>query len=104
MQPIDTALLAQVLKRYEGSRAYLHVEFCRGGFVRNVAAQVVQAQIRGDGPYRVALRCQEDGWVIMEELTHAQIPDGAGPLFLCAFEEDQRLSRALQIGLEPFSP
>ncbi len=104
MQPIDAQPVAAALKRFEGRRAYVHFEFCRGGFVRNLSADILEAHLRGEGPYRVALRCQGDGWVIMEELTHAELPRGKGPLFIGALEEDQRLSRALSISLEPFAP
>lgn len=103
MQPIEPAVVAAVLKRFEGQQVYLHFEFPRGGFIRNLTAEVEEAHLRGDGPYRVALRCRQDGWVIMEGLTHMAAVQGA-PLFLCAFESDQRLSQALQISRDPFAP
>lgn len=99
MQPIQPDLLGPCLRRFEGRRAYIHFEFCRGGFVRNMAAQVRTVSLRGDGPFRLGIHCEQDGWVVMQELTHF---DATGPvLFLGAFDEDQRLSRALQLSLEP---
>lgn len=102
MQPIDEAVITGILKGFEGSRVYMHFEFPRGGFVRNVSTAVTEAHLKGAGPYRVALRCEGDGWVIMEELTHFEATEH-GPLFLCALESDGRLSRTLQISREPFA-
>lgn len=79
------------------------MEFVRGGFVRNLAADVEEAVIRGEGPFRVALRCREAGWVVMEGLTHME-STAVEPLFLCALESDQRLAQVLQISPEPFAP
>jgi hypothetical protein len=101
--PFDDKQVVQALQRFVGERAYLHFEFCRGGFVRNAVVEVEDAQVRGEGPWRVALRCGTHGWVIMEGLTHMEIRPGA-PLFLGALESDQRLSQALQISREPFAP
>lgn len=110
MQPIQPEYAATALKRFEGNHVYVHFEFPRGGFLRNLTAEVEEAHLRGDGPYRVALRCRADGWVIMEGLTHMAAEEG-GRLFLGAFgddsspdKSDQRLSRALQISMEPFRP
>lgn len=102
MQPIDEAVIVSSLQGFEGSRVYLHFEFPVGGFVRNVSTTVSEAHLKGTGPYRVALRCEGDGWVMMEGLTHAVVPEN-GPLFLCALEEDGRLNRALQISRAPFA-
>ena len=103
MAPFDSEQVAQALRRFVGQRVYLHFEFCRGGFVRNAEVDVEDVQVRGEGPWRVALRCGTHGWVVMEDLTHMEIKPCA-PVFLGALESesDQRLSRALQISREPF--
>lgn len=103
MQPIRVEEVGAALKSFEGQGAYLHFEFARGGFIRNLTAQVEEVHLRGDGPYRVALRCKVDGWVIMEGLTHADLTQSA---YLClyALDNDQRLSHALQLSLKPFAP
>lgn len=101
MQPIDSTQLKSLLTGYAGRRTYLHYEFARGGFLRNIPVDIDEAVLRGDGPYRVALRCREHGWVIMEDLTHME---SGAHLFLCALESDQRLARALQLSPEPFAP
>jgi hypothetical protein len=103
VQPIEPAHIAASLRRYAGKQVYLHFEHSRGGFIRNLRAAVIEALMRGEGPYRVALRCQDDGWVIMEELTHMAV-ERDGTLCLYALDSDQKLSRALQISLEPFTP
>jgi hypothetical protein len=105
MEPIQAEQAVRALKRYAGRRIYLHFEFTRGGFVRNVAADVTEVHVRGEGPYRVALRCEGEGWVVMEGLTH--MAERAGePLFFGALDSDadQRLAHALQLSLEPFTP
>lgn len=103
MQPIRTEDLGAALKFFEGQQAYLHFEFARGGFVRNLTAQVEEAHLRGNGAYRVALRCKSDGWLVMEGLTHADLTQSSC-VCLYALDNDQRLSRALQLSLEPFAP
>lgn len=100
MEAIDGARARAVLDRYAGQVVYLHFEFARGGFVRNLKARVVEVALRGDGPYRVGIRCAENGWVVMEGLTHWAVAEGQ-PLFLCALEPDQRLAQALQLHLAP---
>jgi hypothetical protein len=102
VQPIQLEEVVNALKCFEGQRVYVHFELTRGGFIRNLAAQVVETHLRGEGSYRVALRCQEDGWVIMEGLTHVDLTHDAR-LFLYALDTDQRLSQALQLSLEPFA-
>lgn len=106
MQPLDPEILAPLVRGLAGQTVYLHCEVVPAGFLRNLKAEVQEAVLRGDEPpYRLALRCQGDGWVIMEGLTHMDVPRTEGaPLFLCGLESDQRLSRAIQISREPFAP
>ena len=104
LQPIDPQVVAGVLAAWAGRTAYLHQETVPGGFVRNIRIDIEEAVLRhGEASYRVALRCRGDAWVVMEGLTHMELTEGQ-PLFLCALESDQRLSRALQISAEPFRP
>lgn len=105
LQPIDADKVTAALRRFEGGRAYVHFEMTRGGFIRNLQADIESVALRGEGPYRVALKCRGDGWVIMEGLTHMDLPTG-GPLFLGALESesDQRLTQCLQLNVEPFAP
>lgn len=100
MEPIDASRLRQALAPYAGREVYLHVEFARGGFARNVKGRVISVALRGDGPYRVGLRCEEAGWVVMEGLTHWLAAEGQ-PLFLCGLDEEEKLDRALQLHFEP---
>lgn len=106
MKPIEAETVAQALQQFAGRRTYLHFEFPTGGFLRNLAAEIEEAHLRSDGAtYRVALRCKEHGWVMMEGLTHMSLQEGA-PLFLGALEDEpaQRLNRCIQLSKEPFTP
>lgn len=103
IRPIEAEKLAPVARRLSGSRVYLHIEVTPGGFLRNLAADIDEVVIRSDGPtYRVALRCGDDGWVVMEGLTHMSLRDGE-PLLLCRLEEEDRLTRVIQISEEVFA-
>lgn len=102
MQPIDPLVVSKALAAWTGRTAYIHQETVPGGFVRNVRVDIERAVLRGEEPpYRVALRCGGGAWVVTEGLTHMDLTEDQ-PLFLCALESDQRLSRALQISAEPF--
>lgn len=103
MQPINRTAAAAALRSLSGGHCFIHFEFTRGGFVRNLAADVEEALIRGDGPYRIGIRCKANGWVVMEGLTHMEIREGE-PLFFGTLESDQRLAQALQISREVFAP
>lgn len=101
-QPLDPQAVTQALQRLAGSRLYLHFEFTRGGFLRNLVADVEEAVLRGEGPYRVALRCREHGWVIMEGLTQMALsPD---LLVLGALDEEQKLAHLIQLSREAYRP
>lgn len=98
--PIDGEKLAQVLEGLRGRRVYLHMEVTPGGFLRNLAVDVNEAVVRCDGAtYRVALRCQNNGWVVMEGLTHMAAQAGE-PLLLGMLETEDRLTRVMQISAE----
>jgi hypothetical protein len=100
IRPIDGDELARALGRLSGRRVYLHVEVTPGGFVRNLAADVVEAVVRCDGPtWRLALRCGGHGWVVLEGLTHMTICTGE-PLQMCTLIEEDRLTRVIQISEE----
>ncbi len=104
MRPIfdDPAAVREALARFAGQTVYVHAECIPGGFVRNARLAVTSAQMRGEGRYRVALRCDDDAWVRWEDLTHWEM-DGQGRLLLLAFgDAEQRLSRTLELSLKPF--
>lgn len=103
VRPIDEEELAPMLLRLGGRKVYLHVEVTPGGFLRNLAAQVKEAVLRSSGStWRIALRCEEHGWVVMEGLTHMSVQSGE-PLLLCTLEEEDRLTRVIQISEEAFA-
>jgi len=98
----DPAAAQAALDRFAGQAVYVHAELIPGGFLRNMRVQVDQAYLRGGDACRVALRCSGDAWVRMEDLTHWEI-DAEGRLIFCAFgDEQQRLSRTLEVSLRPF--
>ena len=104
MRPIhdDPAAVRAALARFAGQGVYVHAECIPGGFVRNARFEVAAAELRGEGRYRVALRCQEGAWVRLEDLTHWEL-DPQGRLMLLAFgDAEQRLSRTLELSLQPF--
>lgn len=105
MQPIqgNVAAVEAALDVFVGRHVWVHAEWIPGGFLRNMHVDVVQAYVRGGGPgYRVALRCGQDAWVRIEDVTH-WVVDEAGRLCLLAFgDEQQRLSRTLEISAQPF--
>lgn len=103
VRPIDAAELTRELRRLCGHQVYLHMEVTPGGFLRNLRTELHEVVLRSDGPtYRLALRCAEDGWVVLEGLTHMSLQGGA-PLLLGTLEGEDRLTRAIQISEEAFA-
>lgn len=103
VRPIDPVELTQALRRLTGHQVYFHLEVTPGGFLRNLHADLEEVVLRSDGPtYRVALRCSEDGWVVLEGLTHMALQAGA-PVLLCTLEGEDRMTRAIQISEEAFA-
>jgi len=100
MRPIEIERLETLLQEYEGRFPYIHVEVTPGAFVRNARVQVAKAYARGSGPYRVALRLEDDGWIRAEGLTH--MADEPGRLLLAGHDELGRLTCALQLSTERF--
>lgn len=101
MQPINPSELESLLRPFEGRTAYLHVEVTPGAFVRNVLAQVEKTHVAGAGPYRVALKLAEHGWVRVEGLTH-RARDEQERLLLAGHDDKGRLTTALQLSRTPF--
>lgn len=106
VRPIDAAELTQALRLLAGQSLYLHMEVTPGGFLRNLRAEIEEAVLRCDGPtYRLALRCVEHGWVVLEGLTHMALQAGAPfmparGLLLCTLEGEDRMTRVIQISKE----
>jgi hypothetical protein len=112
MQPIIASQIEPVLRRYEGQTIYLHVEVpdygnfhkleAPGAFARNIKALIIQSFIAGSGPYRVALKIADDGWIRVEGLTHFVI-DEKERLIIAGHDNEGRLTVGLEINGEPFS-
>ncbi len=101
MISIVSADVAAALAEYRGQEAYVHSEATSYAFVRNFRIKITDTGIAGDGPYRVALRFEGQGWLRMEGLTHYEI-DGQGRLLLAGHDEQGRMNVALELGKEPF--
>lgn len=101
MQHIQMEELKLHLRSYEGKQVYVHVEVTPGAFVRNVKVHIAQTYANGNGPYRVALRLEDDGWIRVEGLTHLTI-DAEGRLIVAGHDEKGRLTAALELSIEPF--
>lgn len=101
MQAIDRQGLAEALAAYRGQDAYVHSEATSHMFVRNFRIRITDTGIAGDGPFRLALRFDDRGWLRMEGLTHYEI-DGQGRLLLAGHDEQGRMYVALELGKEPF--
>lgn len=103
LRPIDAVELTQAVRRFSGHHVYLHLEVTPGCFLRNLHADLEEVVLRCDGAtYRIALRCSDNGWVVLEGLTHMVIADGA-PLLLGTLEGEDRLTRVIQISKEAFA-
>lgn len=101
MKPIVSAELAVALAAYRGQDAYVHSEATSHVFVRNFRVRITDTGIAGEGPFRLALRFEERGWLRMEGLTHYEI-DEQGRLLLAGHDEQGRMYVALELGKEPF--
>lgn len=99
VRPIDAAELTQALRLLAGQSVYLHMEVTPGGFLRNLRTELNEAVLRCDGAtYRLALRCVEHGWVVLEGLTHMAVQDDV--LLICTLEGEDRMTRVLEISKE----
>lgn len=101
MQPIIASELESNLRQYEGHTVYLHVEVTPGAFVRNMKTLILKSYAAGTGPFRVALKLPDHGWVRVEGLTHG-LMDEKERLILAGHDDNGRLTAALEISREPF--
>lgn len=102
MIPIDRQHTEAELRKFVGAEVYVHSEATSFVFVRNFKVKVTEAHVKGEGPYRVALRFEDRGWLRMEALTHAEA-DGSGRLLLAGYDDRGRMNVALHLGKEPFA-
>ncbi|MCL6458813.1 MAG: YojF family protein [Gorillibacterium sp.] len=94
-------LVEAELQTFVGVDVFIHSEATSFVFVRNFKVTVTHAFIAGEGPFRVALRFDNYGWLRMEELTHYEI-DGDNRLLLAGYDDRGRMNVALHLGKEPF--
>lgn len=114
MEPIKKSLVQSVLDSFLNREVYLHLETTNGAYaahsqesnmpvgayLRNGRICFGQGDIRGDGPYRVALKL-ELGWVYAEGLTDFELGQ-AGQLLLAGHDQEGRLAVALELSFSPF--
>lgn len=101
MLRIDKKIVENALQAYQGRKVFIHAEVIPGGFLRNVSVEVIQSYIAGDGPFRVALRTEDEGWIRMEGLTDYEIDD-QGRLLIAGHDDQGRITTALELSLSPF--
>lgn len=104
MITIDKKQVEAELRKFVGDRVFVHCEATSYVFVRNFRLQITEAHIAGEGPgpFRVALRFDETGWLRIEGLTHYE-KDAQGRLLLAGLDERGRMEAALHLGREVFS-
>lgn len=101
MRRIDKKIVENALQAYQGCKAFIHAEVIPGGFLRNISVQIIQSYIAGEGPYRVALRTEDEGWIRMEGLTDYEI-DEQGRLLIAGHDDQGRITTVFELSLSPF--
>ena len=101
MKEIITSEVEAALRSYRGQDAYIHSEATSFVFARNFRVRITDTAVAGEGPYRVGIRFEGQGWIRAEALTHYEI-DAQGRLLLAGHDEQGRMHVALELGKEPF--
>lgn len=102
MNPINQREVENLLRMFIGEEIYVHSEATSYVFVRNFKVKLTQAYAAGEGPFRVALRFDQIGWLRMEALTHYEL-DEEGRLLLAGYDDRGRMNVALHLGKGPFA-
>ncbi|TCN01211.1 uncharacterized protein DUF1806 [Paenibacillus sp. BK033] len=102
MNPINPLEAEDLLRTFTGEEIYVHSEATSYVFVRNFKVKLAQAFVAGEGPFRIALRFDQIGWLRMEALTHCEL-DAKGRLLLAGYDDRGRMNVALHLGKEPFA-
>ncbi|WP_139993927.1 DUF1806 family protein [Paenibacillus paridis] len=93
--------LDAAFRAFIAQELYVHSEATSYLFVRNFKVQLEEAFIAGEGPYRIALKFDGQGWLRMEALTHFE-ETAEGRLLLAGYDDLGRMNVALHLGKEPF--
>mgnify|MGYP001293291201 CR=1 FL=1 len=101
MKEIMKSEVEAALAAYRGQEAYVHSEATSFVFARNFRIRIADTAVVGEGPYRVGIRFEGQGWIRAESLTHYEI-DEQGRLLLAGHDEQGRMHVALELGKEPF--
>ncbi|WP_199620836.1 DUF1806 family protein [Paenibacillus alkalitolerans] len=101
MKKINKTEVHKELQAFVGQDAYIHSEATSFVFVRNFRISITECHIAGEGPYRVAIRFERNGWLRTEGLTHYEI-DEQGRLLLAGYDDRGRMNVALELGKEAF--
>ncbi|AXF57560.1 DUF1806 family protein [Salicibibacter kimchii] len=114
LKNIQTDVVQPLLDVFNGQEVYVHFELTNGayaayrngkfhaagGYVRNARLNVLHGKIKGEDPYRVGLKT-EDGWIFAEGLSMFEHKENES-LYLYGFDEQGKLSVALQLSTIPF--
>ncbi|MFC0215656.1 DUF1806 family protein [Paenibacillus chartarius] len=101
MQLIDRKRLETALSSFAGATVFTHIEVTPGGFARNIPVHIIETYLHGEGPYRAALRLEEQGWIRVEGLTH-MVLDENGRLLLAGHDAEGKLTTALELSRTRF--
>ncbi|OMF38741.1 hypothetical protein BK133_00595 [Paenibacillus sp. FSL H8-0548] len=101
MNKISQHELNAALQSFITEEVYIHSEATSFIFVRNFKINLKEAFVAGEGPFRVALRFDGQGWLRIEALTHYEITKN-GQLLLAGYDDIGRMNVALHLGKEPF--
>jgi hypothetical protein len=102
MKPIDRQTVLSAVESFLGVQVYVHFE-APGSIFRNALCVFSEAGIKGEGPYRLALRSKDGSvWIRMEGLIDYDV-DEQGRLFIAEHDDVGRLIRGVTLSRHPLS-
>lgn len=107
--------VVHALKRFAGGEVFLHLELTMGAYakrrgidhpagvlMRNGRVISDSLQLLGNVPYRLGMTT-DDGYVLVEGLTHWRLDAASGVLGLYALAQDEKLGAAVLLSQTPLS-
>lgn len=102
LEPIRPERVRERLSRWLTQDVYVHVEVNPGAYWRNGRARLLRSHVKGEGPYRVFLELDNGvGLIHVDDLTHMELSEDT--VVCVGFDEHQRLARAIEVAVRPFS-
>jgi hypothetical protein len=102
MIPLHPETVLRQLEQWKGKDVYIHLEVNPEAYIRNAKVELIEAHVKGDGPYRVFLELgQERGLIQINGITHMSVDEN---MVICTGYDDQnRLAQTLEVSIKPFS-